>query len=229
MNPHIATPWVGLVGDATGTGGGPGAGRSRGASDRHGPASPDASELLARMRAGDREAACLFVSEFGEVIRRRVRGKLGRGMRRLFDSQEILSTLSRRLDRYVRDGQVRAGDTPQLWGLVFKMVDAALVDKARVYSRLRGIEGEDSEFARSALRKFHEKENQGDEGVELEIDAAFRCLRSDADRELLAMWLNDVPFTQIAALLNTTPDAARQRWKSIRTHLRSAWLEEDKA
>ncbi|MFN7020384.1 MAG: RNA polymerase sigma factor [Phycisphaerales bacterium] len=198
-------------------------------SEHRGEGPPDAAELLARMREGDREAASRFVSEFGEVIRRRVRGKLGRGMRRLFDSQEILSTLSRRLDRYVRDGQVRAGDTPQLWGLVFKMVDAALVDKARVYARLRGIEGEDSEFARSALRRFSEKEHQGDEGVELEIDSAFRCLRSDVDRELLAMWLNDVPFRQIAALLNTTPEAARQRWQSIRAHLRRAWLEEDKA
>lgn len=226
MGAHIATKPVDLVGGATGTGvvddeepataGGP--------SER---APADAADLLARMRAGDREAASRFVSEFGDVIRRRVRGKLGRGMRRLFDSQEILSTVSRRLDRYVLNGQVRAGDAPQLWGLVFKMVDAALVDKARVYTRLRGIEGEDSQFARSALRRIEESERAGEESAELEIDNAFRSLKSDMDRELLAMWLNDLPFAQIASLLNTTPEAARQRWKTIRTHLRSEWLREN--
>jgi len=184
----------------------------------------DAGVLLARMRAGDREAASRFMQQFGEILRRRVRGKMGRGMRRLFDSQEILSTVSRRLDRYVRDGQVRAGDEPQLWSLVFKMADAALIDKVRMYKRLQTVEGEDSDFAERALDRIRTSEQRVPEGAELELDAAFKCLKGDVDRELLAMWLNGLPFAQIAAMLDTTPAGARQRWQAIRAQLRSHWL-----
>lgn len=184
-----------------------------------------AEDMLARMRAGDRDAASRFIREYGDLIRRRVRGKMGRGMRRLFDSQEILSTVGRRLDRYIKNGELRADDPPQLWGLVFRMVDAALVDKVRAYKRLQNVEGEDSEFAARALARMREHDERGD-GAELELDAAFRALKSDGDRELLAMWLNDMRFPQIAAMLDISPDAARQRWQAIRAHLRRAWLQE---
>lgn len=181
----------------------------------------DAAELLRRMRGRDREAAFRFVEQFGDLIRRRVRGKLNSGMRRIFDSQEILSTVGRRLDRYVMQGQLHADSEPQLWSLLFRMIDAALVDKARTYRRLRRVEGEDSEFASRLLGRMQERDRQSEDGGEIELEAAFRSLRSDVDREVLALWLNDVPHARIAEEISSTPDAVRQRWRSIREHLRA--------
>lgn len=185
------------------------------------PAPDDAAALLRRMRRGDREAAFRFVEQFGDLIRRRVRGKLNSGMRRIFDSQEILSTVGRRLDRYVMEGQLRADSEPQLWSLLFRMIDAALVDKARTYRRLRRVEDEDSEFASRLLARMQERDRNSNDGGEIELEAAFRSLRSDVDREVLALWLNDVPHTRIAEEISSTPDAVRQRWRSIRDHLRA--------
>lgn len=181
---------------------------------------PDAQELIRRMREGDREAASEFVGTFGEQIRRRVRGKLGHGMRRVFDSQEILSTVGRRLDRYVLGGQLQAVDAPQLWKLVFRMIDAAVVDKARVFRRLSASQDEDSVVAQALLRRMREREREDPEGPELELEAAFRSLKSDVDREVLALWLNDVPHNKIAEQIDSTPAAVRQRWQAIRAHLR---------
>ena len=191
------------------------------APDRSPTSSPtDAAALLARMRHGDRVAATEFVAAFGDQLRRRVRGKLGAGMRRVFDSQDIMSTVSRRLDSYVASGRLNASDPPQLWSLVFKIIDAALVDKVRVYQRLKRVESEDSEFAVTMLTRMKDREQRETEGPELALEAAFRCLKSDLDREVLSLWLNDTPHSRIAELVGSTPDAVRQRWQSIRTHLR---------
>src|SRR5690606_30935513 len=106
-----------------------------------------AAALLERMRRGDRDAAAEFLVGYGPLIRRRIRGKLGAAMRRLFDSQEILSTVGRRLDAFVNAGRLEATTTPQLWGLVIRIAENALIEKARVVQSLKAREGEDSPFA----------------------------------------------------------------------------------
>lgn len=190
---------------------------------------PPIEDLVVRMRSGDREAVGLFVEAYGPFVRRRVRGKLGPSMRRLFDSQEILSTLSRRLDRYVRSGRLQASTEPQLWALVFKMVDAALVDKVRIIRRLRHAEGEDSEFARTWLSRIDRAARStgpdGD-GVELEIDAALRLLPNAVDRQILSLWLMGNSHRVIGGYLGISADATRQRWQAIRERLRTALLQE---
>lgn len=193
------------------------------------PAPPPIEDLVVRMRSGDREAVGLFVEAYGPFVRRRVRGKLGPSMRRLFDSQEILSTLSRRLDRYVRSGRLQASTEPQLWALVFKMVDAALIDKVRIIRRLRHAEGEDSEFARTWLSRIDRAGRipaQEGDGVELEIDAALRLLPSAVDRQILSLWLMGNSHRVIGGYLGISADATRQRWQAIRERLRAALLQE---
>lgn len=182
---------------------------------------PSLNDIVVRMRGGDRDAVAEFVTVYGPLVRRRVRGKLNPGMRRLFDSQEILSTLSRRLDRYVRSGRVEASTEPQLWALVFKMVDAALVDKVRIIRRLRHVEAEDSPFARTFLTRLDEAGKHGDEGVALEIDAALRLLPNATDRQIVSLWLMGNSHRVIADYVGISHDATRKRWQSIRERLKS--------
>jgi DNA-directed RNA polymerase specialized sigma24 family protein len=176
--------------------------------------------LLARLRAGDREAAALFVQHYGPMVRRRVRGKLGASMRRLFDSQDILSTVSRRLDRYVSAGRVRAGTEAELWSLVLRMVDAALVDKVRIVKRLQRVEAEDSDFAGLLLGRLKQAETRAGDAVEMELDQAFAALSDPIDRQILSLWLRGHKHPAIAAVVGLSHDAARQRWHSIRQRLK---------
>ena len=182
--------------------------------------SGDAETLVQRMRDGDRNAAAEFYNRYASRIRRRIRGKLAPTMRRLFDSQEILSTVGRRLDLYVRNGQLEAANESQLWALLFKMADHALIDKARLFRRLEAMEGADGELARTSLRRLRNAERPGGSGAEIEIDTALRSMSDPIDRQILSMWLAGVSQSLIADLLNIAPTAVRKRWQKIRERLR---------
>lgn len=173
------------------------------------------------MRDGDRDAAAEFVTRYGSRIRRRVRGKLGPGMRRLFDSQDILSTLGRRLDRVVHDERVEAQNADEFWALVMAIANNAVVDKARVCRRLQRVEGEDSDFANAMLTRMRNADNDdGDSDGEGAIESAFGALPDDVDKRILSMWLVGSRHTQIANGVGLSPAAVRQRWQSIKSRLR---------
>jgi DNA-directed RNA polymerase specialized sigma24 family protein len=180
-------------------------------------------ELLGRMRNGDREAAAAFITRYGSRLRRRVRGKLGPAMRRLFDSQEIMSTVSRRLDLYVREGRLQAAGERQLWALVLKIADNALIDKIRVFEHLQNVEGSDGAFAQEMLRqmKRSEKAAATHGGAEIEIEHAMRALPDRTDRQILSMWLMGRQHTQIARELDMASTGVRKRWQSIKQRLRT--------
>lgn len=184
----------------------------------------DLTDLLERVRQGDREAGAAFIRKYGSRIRRRVRGKLSPAMRRLFDSQEILSTVARRLDALVATGQIHAVSDGQVWSLVFTIAENSLVEKARVYRGLRAKEGEDSALAERILARLRESEREHSDGPELEIDRALRSLGDRVDREILSLWLMGRDASSIAIAVDMSPSAVRKRWERIREQLRDTYL-----
>ncbi len=177
--------------------------------------------LLDRMRAGDRQAAATFLSRFGARIHRRVSGKLGSAMRRLFDSQEIMSTVARRLDQFVRAGRVEAGSIGELWSLVVQIADHSLAEKARVFRALERREGEDGPFADLVRQRMRAAEIRASDGPEIEVDRALRHLSDPCDREILSLWLTGHSHVQTAELMGMAPTAIRKRWQGIREQLRN--------
>lgn len=184
------------------------------------PPRPRIDDLLGRMRRGDRQAAAEFLAEYGQKLRRRIRGKLGLSMRRLFDSLDILSTVGRRLDLYVMSGRLTAVSEDQLWSLVFQMADHALIDKARLFRRLQATEGEDSEFARDMVLRLQKAELEHSAGVELEIERCMRAVDDGVDRRILSLWLTGETLASIAEMLNLSAAAVRKRWEAIKIRLR---------
>lgn len=176
-------------------------------------------DLLIGMRSGDRLAAAEFIDRFGERIRRRIRGKLAPEMRRIFDSQEVLSTVGRRLDQFVGSGQMMAASEAQLWSLVFRITENALIDKARIFRRLKSTEAEDSPFAQHFLGRLNEAESYSAVGGEMVIDRALRALSDPIDRQILALWLSDTPHSVTADCLGMSSSSVRQRWGRIKTKL----------
>ena len=61
-------------------------------------APPSKEKLISRIHGGDREAVAQYVMTLEPLIRRRISGKLGPRMRRVFDSQDIFSTVLRRVE-----------------------------------------------------------------------------------------------------------------------------------
>lgn len=182
--------------------------------------------LLAQMRAGDRDAAAALITRFGPLIRARYRHKLGRVMRRLFDSQELLSTIGRRLDQYVCSGRIRASTEDELWALLRAIADHSLADKVKIVRRLSAVEGEDAPFAREFSARLTAAQQVRPDGAEDLIDRCLRRLGAGVDREILAMWLMGSAPTSIAQELAMTPGAVRVRWHRICADLRRHLSEE---
>jgi len=183
-------------------------------------------EPFDRIRTGDRDAAAEFLTRNEALIRRRYRQKMGRAMRRLCDSQELVSTIARRFDKMVREGEVRAASEGQLWALIFAIGDHALADKGRILEHLERVEGPDSDVAREWRIRFARAERSGPDGMEGELDSMLRALDEPVDRQILTMWLMGIELQVIASELSMEPPAVRKRWERIRSRLRVSAAQE---
>jgi DNA-directed RNA polymerase specialized sigma24 family protein len=182
--------------------------------------------LLSRMRSGDREAAATFITRYDARLRRRIRGKLTPAMRRLFDSQDIVSTVGRRLDLYVLSGRLEAASEGQLWALVLRMANNAVIDKSRVFRRLQKVEDEDSPLAQELLKRLREAERESDERIVIEIERAMGLLDDVIDRQILHLWLAGSRHSEIALDVDIAPTAVRKRWQKIRSTLQARFAAE---
>jgi RNA polymerase sigma factor (sigma-70 family) len=178
------------------------------------------------MGRGDRQALGEFLSRYGPLIRRRVRGKLRASVRRLYDSQDILSTLSRRLDAYVRNGKFQARSEDEFWGMIFKVAQNSMAEKARLVDALETKEGEDSDFATWMLGRLNSPpESENAPGSSLDLDDMLDVLQTDEDRTIVRLWATGSNHVQIAAHLGLSETAIRQRWSRIRLVLQEGLSE----
>jgi DNA-directed RNA polymerase specialized sigma24 family protein len=172
----------------------------------------DIAALLWAMRSGDRDAAAAFITRYGPRLRRRVRGKLSRAMRRVLDSQDILSTVGRRLDGYVRTGSLAAQSVGELWSLVLTMAEHAVVDRALEVQRQW-----------RATREMPLERTSGHDRTAaspLPLDRAMETVTDEKNRQILSLWLDGSSHGLIAARLGLSHAAVRQRWHRMVSDLR---------
>ena len=183
------------------------ASRDRAPEDEQSPAA-----LLARMRAGDRDAAAQFMHLYGPLIRSRVRDKLGTQLRRVMDSEDVLSTVARRLDGMIAEGRMRAETEPELWSLVQSVASNALSES------LRATRGE-----RAAARVVRGGAHidPPDIGEDEAADRALGALENDTDRRVLSLWLRGASLAAIGRSIGQTPAAMRMRWQRLMRTLRA--------
>jgi DNA-directed RNA polymerase specialized sigma24 family protein len=178
------------------------------------------SGLLARIRVGDRRAAAEFLEMNEPLIRRRFRHKLGAALRRLVDSEELLSTLRRRLDAYVAAGRLAAATPQELWALVQRIGEHSVADKLRVLRRLRDAEREDGPVA-SALYERLEDSDGNAPRFERNVEDILGLITSEVDREIVRLWMCGLEHRVIAHDLGMTTEAVRKRWQRVKIELRS--------
>ena len=177
---------------------------------------PAPEDILARMKTGDREAVGEFVLRYGDLIRLRIRDKLGPRLRRVLDSEDVLSTVTRRLDGLVRDRAIRAGSNAELWSLVAAIANHAVAESARSAKREQNtLEAapRESGSGESAPRMAPESDDSALTGI-------VGSLQDETDRRILWLRLHDHPHEQIAEEIGSTPSAVRMRWSRIRRLLR---------
>ncbi len=174
------------------------------------------SELLASIHGGSREAMARYVLSLEPLIRRRVAGKLGARMRRVFDSQDIVATVLRRIDVYLSEHEIRATTEGELRALVMRVANTAVIDKVRLLERLR--RAEDDPLALS-LRTRIERGDLDDAEVDSVIGRALQSVEDSRDQRMLWLWLSGLELKSIGVILEMKPDAVRKRWQRLRESL----------
>lgn len=180
-------------------------------------------DLLQRISAGDREAAAELAVQYGPRIRRRIAGKLGPRLRRIFDSQDILSTVLRRLDIFVAENRLDIASEGQLWALIMAIANRAVIDKLRILRRLEMTEGADRLDTEGMRRRLLDTRDERPQEIEVELERAFISLPDETDRTILWFWLSGMEHRQTSMLVGLTPAATRKRWERIRGRLREVF------
>ncbi|MFO0828845.1 MAG: sigma-70 family RNA polymerase sigma factor [Phycisphaerales bacterium] len=171
---------------------------------------PDDSDLVERMRAGDRDAAVTFLwNRRGEIM------ALSRKLVRPDDQtdrdpEDLFSTLLRRVDRIVTLGRFQARDSREASTVVFTLLRRAAANVFR-HGRVRRqyLARATPESAAPAPSEPIDRER---------LRAVFAQL-DDASFKLLAAKIRGESSAEIAKQLGTTEDAIRQRWSTLRRRL----------
>lgn len=175
-----------------------------------------AEVLLDRMRRGDREAAAEFMVRYAPLIRRRFRS-LARSARPLLDSEDVFSTIARRLDELVLSGSLKAASVQELWALIGRVTVNRAIDQTRAAAREREAAALVAAGVRRAADAAEEAEH-AESCVVLSSHCATRLL--PGDRELVRLRVASRPYSQIARALGMAVPAARKRWERIAAVLR---------
>lgn len=200
---------------------------SSGGDENHSPGPSDDAmgTLLSRIRSGDRQAAAEFVTRFEPQLRRRIRERLHRELRPVFDSQDIFSTLCRRFDMYVSKGRVKATSLGEVISLLQIMARSTMIDKARVTHNLQSLtDSEEDPAFIAAITRMATQSAPGD--FEATVERCSAALTSDSDRDILQFWLMGLPHNLIAETLGLEHASVRKRWQLIKERLRSELIRE---
>lgn len=159
--------------------------------------------------------------ELAPLIRRRVRDRLSVRGRRLFDSQDLFSTVVRRIDKLVASGDLRATSDGQLVSLVLTVLDNAIVDRQRALRRLEKLEGDDRTWGRQLASELQSIDAVAQDDL---LASIYESMQSEDERLLLSLRLGGASHEMIGSLLGISAGACRKRWQVLRSRIAQGHL-----
>ncbi len=165
----------------------------------------------------DREALATFVLLHEGIIRSVARRKLTRATRAVFDSDDVLATVLRRMDQLAERHEIRAQSAGELVGLIVAIAENSSISKTRMIELSRSRLKEDGEFAAGLVRYFNTCETDDDASVL--VLRMYGTLRNSISRRIFLLRMRGVGHGVIGKLLGLKEDASKQRWMVIRKEL----------
>ena len=162
--------------------------------------------LMDRMAQGDRVAVAEFVRQVEPVILRRIRQKMGSKMRRVFDSEEALSSTRRRLDQMAARGKLRITGQEELRALILILAEHVVADLGAKATYI--LKGESSDIARQRSGMRADRDNLADR--ERSSDLLREAKPNEVD--LAQCKARGIRLDVAAWLLGQSHDAAKQTW-----------------
>lgn len=188
-----------------------------------------AEQVLATYRRGDwgqtRHVAARFILDNQSLIRSIARSRLASASS-VFDSDEVVATVLRRVDRYVESGRFSPTSADDVWGLVNTIAKNSSVTKARLAQRVRTLAAEDGEYAHHLLDQLNRCASD-DDASEL-VTRLMLCVPDERDRQIIGFRLQGTNHRVTAQFLGMTEAAARKRWSDLLMMFRRALADWEK-
>lgn len=173
-----------------------------------------------------RQAIADFVLRQEPRIRELARRKLSPQARSAFGSDDVFSTIVRRLDALAAAGQVRAESEAQLWALIRGIVENVVLQRLRLIESTSCRSGEDAEFWSMVSADL--RRTSDDTEAFVLIFKMLATLTDNEQRQIFTLRLRGVSHKVIAQQIGCSTEAARQRWSTIMDSLRRRdWETED--
>lgn len=184
------------------------------------PGIPTITDLIARMRRGDRESVGVLIEHYGDRILRHVRMRMSPSVRRVYDSLDVMGSLSRRLDKAISNKQVDFQNERALWGYLRTVAEHVVIDHARVVTRLARVESSDQAIAERLLAQRSRLEGMPHEQIDSQwLNVVIESVEDPTDRFILCSWLAGRQHAQTAIALGISAESVRTRWRRLRARL----------
>lgn len=154
-------------------------------------------------------------------IRAIARTRLTQGARAVFDSEDVLSSVARRLDGLFQRGQLRIEREDELWALIATIAMNEATSKTRLVERARSLLRDDAAFAQILLDRFAVCED--DEDADATVLRMAGSISDGDDRHMFLLRLRGATHRAIAGALGISEAAARQRWVQLVRALESRY------
>jgi hypothetical protein len=179
---------------------------------------PSDAELIALISAGGgsaRAAAATLLIRHQALIRRRLRRKLSASARRMFDSEDLFSTVARRIDVELEQQRLAALTEQQFWALIQRIGENCVSDVSRSDRTWQSVRRELVRDRRAAGPP---------EPQAPRLEEAQKYIRwaatTEEDRQVVALKRLGAPYAAIGHILGLTEQAVRKRWHRLSTEIR---------
>jgi DNA-directed RNA polymerase specialized sigma24 family protein len=169
----------------------------------------------------NREHIADFVLRHEDRIRAIARRKLPTEARSVFGTEDVFSTVARRVDALAAKGLLRAESEAQLWALVSRVVENVSLERGRLVESTASRTGDDAAFWADISRDL--RRCRDDNEAFVLVFEMMSAMTDAADRQIFLLRLRGVSHRVIAQQLGATEDAVRQRWVVIRRTLRESF------
>ncbi len=169
------------------------------------------------------QVAGFLLANSGKIIRR-VRGKLlhaeSMGVRlRGFDTQDILSTVLRRIDVEVASGSIRTQFEYEFWAYVFAVAENAVLEKTRKHGEASLDTSHIETPERLPTLDGHDETYFTEDSCET-YKRIMAAAPTESDRTLLSLKGRGASYATLAALTGRSQAALRKQFSKLRGIIR---------
>lgn len=165
-----------------------------------------------------------YLDERRDLIRDAARAKLIPVAKSSGDSEDVASSVIRRIDSMAVSGTLRIGSENELWALIRLIAEHQSIDRGRMALRARAVALDDGVDGHAIVRSLAESPTE--DHALLLLHRILMSMDSADDRHLVLLRLRGSSFRVAGQLIGISTAAAKMRWSRITSSIRDRFAED---